>query len=70
MTKQQMPRYINHLQNENQELRDEINIIAAEILSLRVYLTSQKFTSENAGDRRFYVNTADVLDRLPSVYPV
>lgn len=59
-----MARYINQLQDEL-ETANHDKALALEALSdLRAYLTGCKFTSLNAGDRRFLVNTQDVLDRI------
>lgn len=60
--------YIKRLEHEKVALLLELSAIADELTALRAYLCSAKFQSESAGVLRGYVNTQDVLNRLPAIY--
>lgn len=63
--------HINRLQAQVQELEKDKRAALIALNELRCYVTSSKFTSTAAGDRRFLVNTQDVLDRLsPAILAV
>jgi hypothetical protein len=56
--------YIKQLQADVARLENEKETALGALTELRKYLTSSKFTALSAGERRFYVNTQDVLDRI------
>jgi membrane carboxypeptidase/penicillin-binding protein len=58
--------YIKSLEQQLEEANQDKAWALEALTDLKVYLNSNKFTSESSGDRRFLVNTQDVLDRLNS----
>lgn len=58
--------YIKSLEQQLAEAKQDKQWALESLTDLKKYLTSTKFTSEGAGERRFLVNTQDVLDRLDS----
>lgn len=59
--------YIKRLQAQVAELEHDKETARQAATDLLAYITSTKFTSMDAGDRRFLVNTQDVMDRLSPV---
>ncbi len=60
--------YIQQLQAENKELKSRLNNIAAELREFKAYLqTSPKFQGTEQGERKDWISTGDVINRLQEI---
>ena len=56
--------HIHKLQAENEALRQQIKKTADEIMAFRLHLNGTKFAGTEGGERKDWIATSDVLNRL------
>ena len=57
--------YIKRLERENKEKAERIAQLEADLIAFEVHVSSEKFTgSDETGERRDWIATGDVTDRL------
>ncbi len=59
--------YIKQLQQENTQLRADLESIRLEVEAFIVHLNSDKFRGTDNGERKDWIATADVIQRLRAI---
>jgi hypothetical protein len=60
--------HILRLQTENKELKNQLDSVSQELQAFKAYLqTSPKFNGTEQGERKDWIATTDVINRLQEI---